>query len=101
MSLAAAMVAHFFSSSTMTVGLAVSGTELAATGGYRRHTAPRWEVRGANATINLEWGPFTAPVRFDEAVLFDDDVIIERFSIGPWQIPAGGTHRTELFVEVE
>jgi hypothetical protein len=101
MSLAAAMVAHFFSSPNVTVGLAAAGVELAGVGGYRRHTTPRWEVRGPNATVRLEWGPFTSPVRFDEAVLYDGNKMIERFHIGPWQIPAGGTHSTELFVEVD
>lgn len=99
MSLASAMVARYFESGNVAVGLARQGNEVRG-GGYQRIRRPGWESRGQVASVLVEWGPFSEDVEFDEAVLFDGDNIVERYSIGFWRIPAGGTHRTELFIEL-
>lgn len=59
------------------IGLVHRGTELKA-GGYKRQRVGRgtWRVADGAAMAQVEFGPFTEPVTFDEARLYRDRLLL-------------------------
>lgn len=95
--------AYFVPGRPLSIGLARRGVELSGATGYRRHTVERggWSHSNGSALARGFFGPFTAPVAFDEALLFDGDTLIERVSVdGPVSLPAGSSWAQELLVAV-
>lgn len=93
---------YFVSARPLFIGLARRGVELAG-GGYRRHKVENggWSRSNGSALARGFFGPFTTPVTFDEALLFDGDTLIERVSVGgSVSLVAGASWAQELLVAV-
>lgn len=95
--------AYFVSGRPLAIGLARRGVELPGASGYRRHKVASggWSRTNGSALARGSFGPFTTPVSFDEALLFDGDTLIERVRVdGPVSLPPGSSWSQELLVAV-
>jgi len=104
MALPEALVAAYFTSARpLSIGLARRGVELIQASGYRRSkvAADGWTRSEGSALARGYFGPFTSPVEFDQALLFDGDQLIEAVDVdGPVALPPGTSWTQELVVAV-
>lgn len=104
MALPDALVAAYFTSARpLSIGLARHGAELVGASGYRRSkiASDGWTRSEGSALARGFFGPFTTPVEFDQALLFDGDQLIETVAVdGPVALPPGTSWTQELVVAV-
>jgi hypothetical protein len=95
--------AYFTSARPLSIGLARRGAELTPASGYRRSkvASDGWTRSDGSALARGYFGPFTTPVEFDQALLFDGDQLIETVQVdGPVALPPGTSWTQELVVAV-
>lgn len=95
--------AYFTSARPLSIGLARRGVELAPASGYRRSkiASDGWTRSDGSAFARGFFGPFTTPIEFDQALLFDGDQLIDTVAVdGPVALPTGTSWTQELVVAV-
>lgn len=83
---------------TISIGLVGTGREL-DDAGYQR-VAGDWSIDGSEAAVEVVFGPFDRPVRFDAVRVFDDGDPVTDIPIGLFQLPAGATHQQIVSIAV-
>lgn len=97
------VAAYFTSARPLSIGLARRGAELPDASGYRRSkiTSDGWTRSEGSALARGYFGPFTSPVEFDQALLFDGDQLVETVQVdGPVALPPGTSWTQTLVVAV-